>query len=135
MGKFNIYGTIINAVDKTIDTRGGGQMNQTILIIEETTEGRNPVTYKHDIFFSGYHRKRIPPTYGDNNTLIGMRVLVLGTLASSTFNGKNYPQLRGEDLMVISKPVYEDKQPQQPQEDTQVDYDKNVPSHDDDIPF
>lgn len=102
MGRFMIEGIVLSEPASTT-LKTGGKL-KTVTVEEHATGAKGTLTYTHEIEFFGYNADRIPSI-----PLTGCHVFITGTVSSKSFGGRNYHDLFGDSLLVISGPTYEDK--------------------------
>lgn len=96
MGRFIVEGTIIGEPVSTPLKNGGELMR---IRVEERNSAGGSTT--HEIEFYGKMCERIPKF-----SLNGCQAAVTGTLSSKDWNGRNYHDLFGDSIVVISQPRY-----------------------------
>ena len=127
MDRFTIGGVVIGDVQiKTFDRTKAISKRLKILV---TKDSKKPVSHKYDVEFNGIYANQIP----NDIDLKGAEVLIVGSMTSiESKNGDSIVYLKGERLMIISYPAFEETD----------DYTSNAVAYvnpttdaDDDLPF
>lgn len=132
MGRFMIKGTVIEEPKKTVFKSGAVCLS---LKVREVRDCKRPVEYIHKIDYSGGYAKELPD---DLSVLVGAEVYSIGTITATATDKGSFENLKGEQLIILSFPRFED--------DTAVssnnehyqesdDDEQNQPVSDDDLPF
>ena len=126
MGRFYINGIITDISENLFGANKN--IRQTILTIEETIPGEHPVTYTHRVEFNGRFANQVPTQDNDlKKSLLGANVVAIGILSGKLWNDKVIEACRGEQLLVLSFPRFEDEIP--------GDKNKVTEDVDNDLPF
>ena len=104
MGRFYLKGVIINEPEKRIFKTGA--ISKTILV-EEKADGKRPITYLHKVEFNGKYAYQLP----ENIKLKGVEVAIIGSLTAPESDKGIFEHLKGESIMVIQYPRFEEELP------------------------
>ena len=127
MDRFTISGVVIGDVQiKTFDRTKAISKRLKILV---TKDSKKPVSHKYDVEFNGMYANQIP----NDIDLKGAEVLVIGSMTSiESKNGDSIVYLKGERLMIISYPAFEEMDEYT---SNAVAYTNPTTDADDDLPF